>query len=379
MLAAARIALGVAAILAAAQAGSGCRPPQSSSSLHAVAFSAGDRLFRGDTRWLGGDAAYSVGIDARRRLWLFGDSFIGLDETRSRSRSKMVRNSVGLQIGQDVRTATMRFSWSGSRTQPKAFFAGRGDRWYWPGPAANLGRSKLLLSLVEMEKSGSGSLGFRAVASTARLVTPTAASDPHDWSTVTVSLPENAWGVLLGTGSLLVEGEYLYSYAVIEPGDHDVYLARWKLAAARRGQLSDPAWWDGERYRPQAALVAAGDRPGAVARDAQTELSVHRDASAGGYLMVHTLGFGSTSIGVRRAPHPQGPWSEPQQIYRPPQSDRAHVLVYAAKAHAGLTDPTGAVLLTYATNHEDFAQLVADSSLYYPSFVSLHSGASAGH
>jgi hypothetical protein len=55
--------------------------------------------------------------------------------------------------------------------------------------------------------------------------------------------------------------------------------------------------------------------------------------------------------------------------YRPPESDRADVFVYAAKSHRQLA---GADLVaTYASNHFDFATLVANDSLYYPRFVRI--------
>ena len=84
------------------------------------------------------------------------------------------------------------------------------------------------------------------------------------------------------------------------------------------------------------------------------------------------IGFGQTSIGLRRAPRLTGPFDAPTAIARPDESARDGVLVYAAKAHASLVTPDGAVLITYATNHRDFATLVADQSLYYPRFFALH-------
>ncbi|MCA9666408.1 MAG: hypothetical protein KC503_12495 [Myxococcales bacterium] len=353
-----------------------CPPPAAAvavAGLGAAPYPAGDRLFRGDARWLGGDAAYSVPIDAERRLWLFGDSFIALDASRSRAKSKLVRNTLGLQRGVDVREASMRFFHGGNDAAPSAFFASRGERWYWPGPAAQLSPSLLLLTLFELEKQPGDALGFRAVASEARLMSPGAHDDPSSWSTQRIELPATPWGVLLGTGALLVDGGYVYNYAVVEPGNHDVYLARWPLERAQRGDLGDPQWWDGATFRGQAELLRSAGRPRLVATAAQTELSVHRDPNdGGGVVMVHTIGFGQTSIGLRRAPRLTGPFDAPTAIARPDESARDGVLVYAAKAHASLVTPDGAVLITYATNHRDFATLVADQSLYYPRFFALH-------
>lgn len=83
--------------------------------------------------------------------------------------------------------------------------------------------------------------------------------------------------------------------------------------------------------------------------------------------MVSVDGFGATNVVVRTASAPEGPWSEPRVLYRPPESDRSGVLVYSAKAHPHLSG--GAPLITYCSNHEDFATLTSDMSLYFPRFI----------
>jgi hypothetical protein len=101
--------------------------------------------------------------------------------------------------------------------------------------------------------------------------------------------------------------------------------------------------------------------------DAQTEISVDLDCAHGPWVEVQTVGFGGTDIGARFADRIEGEWSDPGVFFRPEESDRSGVLVYAAKAHP---EQEGAELaVTYVANHTDFATLVADETLYFPRFV----------
>ncbi len=150
----------------------------------------------------------------------------------------------------------------------------------------------------------------------------------------------------------------MYAFAPVEPGDHDVFVARWPVASARSGQLEAPQWW-GNTWTsdPMAAHP--------VVRGVQTEFSVHH-AEDGLLWMISVDGFGQTNIVRRSASAPQGPWSKPAHLHRPAESSRDNILVYSAKAHPELE---GGLLITYCTNHLDFSTLVNDMSLYFPRFV----------
>ncbi|MEO6323168.1 MAG: hypothetical protein ABIT01_20770, partial [Thermoanaerobaculia bacterium] len=89
------------------------------------------------------------------------------------------------------------------------------------------------------------------------------------------------------------------------------------------------------------------------------------------WLHVRSAGFGATTIVVAEADRPQGPWSPPLLVFRPPESDRAGAFVYAAKAHPELDAGGDALAVTYVANAFDFATLVNDVTLYYPRFVKI--------
>ena len=171
----------------------------------------------------------------------------------------------------------------------------------------------------------------------------------------------------VGTGAALVEGEHLYAFSVVEPGSHDVFLARWRVDGVATGSLDHPRWWDGQRWASTARFAAA---PRPLFRGGQTELSVHHDAARGRFLAVHSLGLERGAIAVRTAPRPTGPWTPPREVFVPPESGRADTWVYAAKAHPHLGH--GDMLpLTYVANHRRLEVVVRDTTLYYPRFVRL--------
>src|SRR5437764_12208257 len=82
-----------------------------------------DALFTGDARFLGADSAYSVPLGNERVLWLFGDTFVALDDARSRRHAKFVRNSIAIETGLDPSKATIRFVHGGTDEAPSSFFA----------------------------------------------------------------------------------------------------------------------------------------------------------------------------------------------------------------------------------------------------------------
>lgn len=320
-------------------------------------------LFRAEARWRGGDCASTVDLGHERTLWLMGDSFIAPEGGASRAGSRMIRNSIAVQTGHDPSRAQMRFYWrTGTDGAPGDFFPFGGDRWLWPGSGVRVGEV-LLLFLIEV-KAVSGGLGFETAGSHAVLI-ENPDDDPLSWRSRVVDVPANPWGVAVGFGALVVEGEMLVSLSPREPGDKAVFALRWPLARAAAGDLALPQWWTGAGWSER--VEEAGPRP--LWRHGQTEFSVHFDAALGQYIAVSVDGFGSTNIIARVGAGLTGPWSSPVVLTRPPESSRRGVLVYSAKAHAHLGGGRGGWVITYASNTLDFGALVADETLYYPHCV----------
>jgi len=93
-----------------------------------------DAAFQQASGWTGGDGAYSVALDDRRVLWLFGDTFVGRVQEAQRIDSRLINNSAAIQTGAEPAAAALRFVY---RTlpdgRPLAFLQPEdGVGWFWP-------------------------------------------------------------------------------------------------------------------------------------------------------------------------------------------------------------------------------------------------------
>ncbi|MGC4118979.1 MAG: hypothetical protein QM765_31305 [Myxococcales bacterium] len=318
-----------------------------------------DALFHQSDRWAGGDAAYSVDLGGGRILWLFGDTFISKTPGSGRSGAYFPHNSVGLQTGRNPAKASMAFYWGSAAGAPTSFFSGfvgSPKNWLWPLHGVRVG-GRLLLFFQEIAPASDG-LGFQTMGGVA-LGIDNPDEEPSQWRPRRLDAPSHPFGAILGA-AMLVEGDSLLAVSLVEPGSHDAYLARWPLADAQAGSLASPQWWAKSSW-------SATTAPSPLWKAGAPEVSVQ--ARCGGYVTVQSPGFGGTTIAVATAPALTGPWSRFVPVFRPPESERAGVLVYAAKSHPELEGAE--LVVTYATNSTDLATLVGDSSLYFPRFVRL--------
>jgi len=325
-----------------------------------------DALFRQSDRWAGADAAFTVDLGNDRILWLFGDTVVSKTPGSGRSGAFFPRNTVGIQAGRDPSKATMTFFWghAGPDGAPSSFFAGSGDRWLWPWHGARLG-DRLVLFFQEIV-SEKGGLGFRAVGGVA-LAVDNPDAEPPRWTVRRLQAPAHPFGAILGVAAI-VQGGSLFAVSLVEPGSHDALLARWPLADAQAGALASPQWWSGSAWSSPAS--ATSSPPAAIWKAGAPELSVQLQPRCAGYATVQSLGFGSTTIAIATAPALTGPWSAFTPVYRPPESSRPGVLVYAAKSHPELAGAQ--YVVTYATNSMDLATLANDLGLYFPRFVRVN-------
>ncbi len=325
-----------------------------------------DSLFHRDPRWVGADGAYSIDLGQGRTLWLFGDTWVDPTGRHMRQGARMIRNSVAIQTGSDPSRSDLTFYWRDTpQGEPAPFFADEEDAWFWPGHGIRLGE-RLLLFLMRIRSSQIG-LGFEPAGWRAVMVSnPDEA--PSAWRVSRLDTPRNMLGVVVGSASVLRLDEHVYAFGSQETvKSHPMYVARWPVEAARRGDLRAPEWWAGVdvEWIPDTSLTARWP----AFENGQTELTVHYDSVSHQFLGVQHVGFGPADLTLRAAPDVMGPWTEPRMIYRPAAYYRPNIMIYAAKAHPQLTGAN--LVLTYATNTFEFAEHLTDSRIYYPRFVRL--------
>jgi hypothetical protein len=367
-------ALNVFLVLWACGQAAGCAPvhrdpapPPSDAVLRAEPWPEAGRNFRSDPRWLGGDGASSVDLGNGRVLWLFGDTFVDPRGSGDRHRAEIVRNTVAIQTGPDPARADIAFFWGqGPAGVPDAFFPHAGPDWYWPGDGILIERHVVVFLMTV--GPAENELKFAAVGWAAVIIDNPEASPPA-WHLRALQAPENRFGIVVGSASVLRSGEFVYAFGA-RPETRDVFLARWPARSFAQGDLSDMEWWTGDTagWVPDAGLLAGSKKgPEPVFSDGQMEFTVEFVPARNRWLQVQTQSFLEPFLAARWAEHLTGPWSAMQDFYRPEALGRPGLLLYAGKSHP---ECTGApFVFTYAVNSLDPDTLLRDKGIYYPEFL----------
>ena len=227
----------------------------------------------------------------------------------------------------------------------------------WPASGIRIGKRLLLFCVRVAPNSSKDSLGFKLVGWNAYWVA-NPDQEPNVWRLQAAAKIDDT---VLMASAVLRDNSSIYLFGESEP-EHDLYLARLSVENFAAGKLSPLQWWSDKGWQTSASnrrqiLLQAG-----------TETSVQRDPAGMGFIEINSRGFGATDIVMRRAQTLEGPWSPPQTIYRPPESDAPDAFVYAGKSHAELKGAD--LILTYAANGTD-QSVAEDMSLYFPRFVKV--------
>jgi hypothetical protein len=346
--------VGLATVVALTLASPGCASdaPQ----LRAEPWPEADALFHRDPRWIGGDGAYTIDLGGGRVLWGFGDSFIASTPARRRDQSRMVRNSVAIQTGYDPSSALMQFYWREKDGEAQSFVPEEGPYWYWPGSGARRG-DRVLWFLGHVFQESEGDWGFASGEWDAWIV-ENPDEEPPAWVMRKVQASGERVSVQLG-GAVIVREPWVYVFG--EGGDHhDVYLVRFDADRAFDGDLREPSWWGEDGWGGE------GSRSPVIDIGAP-EFSIHFAAPLGKWVFCATSGFGASTVAIRTAPELSGPWTEPRDIVRPPESFEEHAFVYAAKGHPELTGAD--FVATYVPSRFDDVPAEQEQLYYYPRFL----------
>ena len=331
-----------------------------------------DQLFRRDTRWRGADAANSIDLGNGRVLWTFGDSFVDTHPDaaqRNRKRAKFIRNSVAIQQGYNPIHADFRAYWQVSEGgQLGSFFRDQEDEFFWPGGGVVL-NEKVLIYLMRIRNS-KARLGFSVTGWGAVLV-ENPHEEPSKWQMHFLTVPQNSLGVMVGSGSSVRQGDWIYSYGSDNSRRHQLYLTRVRVADVLKGDFSRLQWRNGlrEDWIEQKEIDLRSPEP--VMVDGQTEFTVHFDKKLDRFLLTQFKSFPQAPIMMRESRTIVGPWSEGQIVYRPEEAKLSmqDTMIYAAKAHP--EQQVEGLAVTYCTNTYRLSTVRNRESVYYPRFVRM--------
>ncbi len=352
--------------------------------------------FPDEDGWFGGDAAFSVSLDALSSraisddraskqdqtsvsLWFFGDSFVA-QESETISQNGRVYPFIHNSIGRSTcdKNGEWRIDYEWKKTQPPhAFFqpdpnadwvkravSESGESpYYWPLSPFLLD-DVLYLALLRVqpaEASGPFNLPFRLVgADLARI--KNAADPPQRWqvditslSDSTEAIPGSAW---------VVSGPFVYAFAYQNDaeGRTPQMLTRLPRSALLRwpSDLSSHLETLGRAGVWESGLAAR--RAKILMKDDATEMSVHFSHMEKEWLAVYSdptpaaAGAPKGMIWLRRAERLEGPWSAPLPLAVVPERSPGNALArdpnlfcYAGKAHPQFAGPDELVV-TYVCN-----------------------------
>ena len=310
--------------------------------------------------WYGGDGAYSIRLDERRVLWLFGDTFVA-DQAGRKDRMGM---KVVLGTTMAISTCT-----AGAGFQIRYFLKkrngefvsafGDGD-WLWPQDPFIVDRT-LYIPLVSVKANPDvqGPFKFEIAGHKVARIRNIEAAHPDEWTVDYLDLtPAIPKGVVAFATTAFVYGDHVYTYPCLAFTDGLSSIFGNILARIPVNRLDDPA--SAIEYLTREGQWVHALNPAAVkiVLDAGvSELSVRYHADRRKWIAVYlsTKNNGDRLL-YQAADRPEGPWTEPMALIEPipevnPKSalyDRNN-FCYAGKEHIEFAHD-GTLVATYVCN-----------------------------
>ncbi len=306
-----------------------------------------DSLFnRFGNGWTGADATYSTTLPDGRRLWLFGDTFLGtVNPDGSRPGGiPFINNSVVIEEGRNFETL-----YGGTQAVPRAFIEPPNpDHWYWPNDPTIHG-NELHLLLSRMGRTGVGGMwDFHLVS------TDLAIFSLPGLELISLEVKEPGDDVFWGA-AVMEDDDYTYIYGIQDEGlNKFVSVAR----VAGGDMTGDWEFFDGTGWtdEPNGHTVKDGT---------SNQFSVFKSEGTY-YLMTQKIVF-SEELLLFKSSTPTGPWIDQKTLYCTPELG-GNIFTYNAFVHPELSRD-GDLFITYNVNSFDFSDLFSDVRNYRPRFI----------
>ncbi|MDD3248783.1 MAG: DUF4185 domain-containing protein [Smithellaceae bacterium] len=292
--------------------------------------------------WYGGDGAYSIALDERRSLWLFGDTFVSEEKER--------KDRIGMEVilGTTLAVSTCtgeQFSIRYYLKKANGKFASSfgGDQWFWPQDPFIANHVLYIPFLVIRALPGPPRpFHFEIVGHRIARIRDYSAEDPHDWPVDYLDWTGAiAPGIeALGTASV-VHDRFVYFYPLYRSVKDGVPVHGNLLARLSVNGLENPAghfeYWTSDGWRKEVTSKNAR----MIFSPGLSELSVRYLAEDGEWLAVY---LSPENKGDRllyaTSRRPEGPWSAPAALIASigevdPKSPLYHpqTFCYAGKEH----------------------------------------------
>ncbi len=341
---------------------------------NSVAFPGCEPDFPYSNGWLGGDATLSIPISRTQNLWIFSDTWVGMENQRIREGARMVGNTIAISTCDEERGWHIEYFWRDMYTEnPKPFFESHTHRYkYWPREAFEFqGDLYVALSKVGAKPGAPPDdiFSFSHIGSSLAKISNFRTALPDEW--IIDLIPWSSF-IESDNWSFLAKHEnHLYIfYRIAMVGTFLVRLPLTELTNPREHMeylAADMTWrygFDQDRAR---VVMREGISGGG-------SLNYHEDLHQ--WVAVYGPRFLDDKIFTLTAPDIVGPWSEELAIYSTPELtpgnagfDKSY-FCYAAREHIQFYDEeTKRLLVTYDCNSSEMSTLLSNMTIYRPRVV----------
>lgn len=293
--------------------------------------------------WYGGDGAYSIALDGRRSLWLFGDTFAS-EEKRRKDRIGMeviLGTTLGISTCSDKQKFSIRFYLK--KTNGKFASSFGGDQWLWPQDPFIVDHVLYIPLLVIRPLPGPARpFHFEIAGHTIARIMDYSAENPNDWPVDYLDWTgAMAPGIEALAAASVVHDRFVYFYPLYRFEKEGAFRHGNLLARLPADYLENPAghleYWtlDGWQKEITPENLKMIFFPGL------SELSVRYDAENEEWLAVYLSPEDrGRRLLYKTSRRPEGPWSPPAALIQSidevdPASPLYHpqTFCYAGKEH----------------------------------------------
>ncbi len=314
--------------------------------------------------WYGADGAYSILLDDRRTLWLFGDTFVS-DEAGRKDRIGMdvvLGNTVAVSTCRPGQGFSIRYFIKKRDGKFVSFFGE--NEFLWPQDPFIVNTVLYIpLLVVQVLPDAPAPFNFKISGLKIARIADFTPADPRDWQVHYLDWTRAiAPGIEALAASSVVHYPYVYFYPLYRPAkDGPTAVSGNILARISVDHLDDPqnhfeywshngAWQKTLNPHIVKIMFSAG----------VSELSVRYHREDREWLAVYlTPAAKGDQILYQTAPRPEGPWSMPSVLLKPvaevdPRSPfyDPHTFCYAGKEHRQFAFD-GNLVVTYVCNSSE--------------------------
>jgi len=315
--------------------------------------------------WYGGDGAYSIALDDRRVLWLFGDTFASDQEGRQDRVGMKVVLGTTLAISTCTADAQFQIQYFLKKKNGE-FVSSFGEKeWLWPQDPFMVDRTLYVpLVSVKADPQIKGPFKFVIAGHTIARIKDFEGTDPNGWAVDYLDLtPGIPPGIQAFATTSVVYKDHVYYYPLYSAAKNGEIVLGNILARIPTNRLDDPAHaieYLAEDGQWERTLDPASIR--IVLAAAVSEMSVRYHPDDGKWIAVYlSIAHHGHRMLYQTADAPEGPWTEPKVLIESiPEVDRKspryekNNFCYAGKEHLEFARGKNLVV-TYACNsYEDF-------------------------